>query len=40
RFLQDDANVSQAKIALARAAAVVIAAGLGILGVEPAEEMR
>ena len=40
RFLQDDAKVSQAKIALARAAAVVIAAGLGILGVEPAEEMR
>ncbi|MFT5787710.1 MAG: arginyl-tRNA synthetase [Ascidiaceihabitans sp.] len=40
RFLQDDANVSQAKIALARAAAVVIAAGLGILGVDPAEEMR
>jgi arginyl-tRNA synthetase len=40
RFLQDDQKVSQAKIALARAAAVVIAAGLGILGVEPAEEMR
>lgn len=40
RFLQDDPKVSQAKIALARAAAVVIAAGLGILGVEPAEEMR
>jgi arginyl-tRNA synthetase len=40
RFLQDDVATSQAKIALARAAAVVIAAGLGILGVEPAEEMR
>lgn len=40
RFLQDDPKTSQAKIALARAAAVVIAAGLGILGVEPAEEMR
>jgi arginyl-tRNA synthetase len=40
RFLQDDEKTSQAKIALARAAAVVIAAGLGILGVEPAEEMR
>jgi arginyl-tRNA synthetase len=40
RFLQDDQKMSQAKIALARAAAVVIAAGLGILGVEPAEEMR
>ena len=31
---------SQAKIALARATGVVIAAGLGILGVEPAEELR
>ena len=40
RFLQDDAAVSQAKIALARAAGVVISAGLGILGVTPAEEMR
>ena len=40
RFLQDDPKTSQAKIALARSAAVVIAAGLGILGVRPAEEMR
>ncbi|MGB3313131.1 MAG: arginine--tRNA ligase [Albidovulum sp.] len=40
RFIQDDAAVSQAKIALARAAGVVISAGLGILGVTPAEEMR
>ena len=41
RFLQDgDAATSQAKIALARAVAVVISAGLGILGVTPAEEMR
>ncbi|MEM6374447.1 MAG: DALR anticodon-binding domain-containing protein, partial [Pseudomonadota bacterium] len=40
RFVQDDAATSQAKIALARACAVVIAAGLGILGVEPAEELR
>ena len=40
RFIQDDVATSQAKIALARATAVVIAAGLGILGVEPAEEMR
>jgi arginyl-tRNA synthetase len=41
RFLQDD-NVpaSQAKIALIRAASVVISHGLGILGVTPAEEMR
>jgi len=40
RFLQDDPATSQAKIALARATAVVISAGLGILGVTPAEEMR
>jgi arginyl-tRNA synthetase len=40
RFLQDDPKISQAKIALARSVAVVIAAGLGILGVDPAEEMR
>ena len=40
RFLQDDVATSQAKIALARAVAVVISAGLGILGVTPVEEMR
>jgi len=40
RFLQEDAAVSQSKIALAQAAAIVIASGLGILGVKPAEEMR
>ncbi|MEM7599242.1 MAG: arginine--tRNA ligase [Pseudomonadota bacterium] len=41
RFLQEgDAATSQAKIAQARAVAVVISAGLGILGVTPAEEMR
>ncbi|MDP2062696.1 MAG: arginine--tRNA ligase [Phaeovulum sp.] len=40
RFLQADAATSQAKIALARAAGVVISAGLAILGVTPAEEMR
>lgn len=40
RFLQDDPATSQAKIALARACSVVIAAGLGILGVEPAKELR
>ena len=40
RFVQEDAGISQAKIALARAAGVVISAGLGILGVTPAEEMR
>ncbi|MFD1511277.1 arginine--tRNA ligase [Lacimonas salitolerans] len=41
RLLQEgDAATSQAKIALARSVAVVISAGLGILGVEPAKEMR
>ncbi len=40
RFIQDDAATSQSKIALARAVAVVISAGLGILGVTPMEEMR
>ncbi|WP_281991956.1 arginine--tRNA ligase [Sulfitobacter geojensis] len=40
RFIQDDPAISQAKIALARSTAIVIAAGLGILGVTPAEEMR
>jgi arginyl-tRNA synthetase len=41
RFIQEgDKATSQAKIALARAVAVVISAGLGILGVTPAQEMR
>ena len=41
RFLQEgDAAASSAKIALLRAVAVVISAGLAILGVTPAEEMR
>lgn len=40
RFVQEDRAVASAKIALARAAGVVISAGLGILGVTPAEEMR
>ncbi|EBA08905.1 arginine--tRNA ligase [Sagittula stellata] len=40
RFLQDDPVATQSKIALARATAVVISAGLGILGVTPVEEMR
>ena len=40
RFIQDDAVRARAKIALAEAAAIVIAAGLGILGVKPASEMR
>ncbi|SFA76932.1 arginyl-tRNA synthetase [Poseidonocella pacifica] len=41
RFIQEgDVATSQAKIALARATAIVISAGLGILGVTPVEEMR
>lgn len=40
RFIQDDAVRARAKIALAEAVAIVIAAGLGILGVKPASEMR
>ena len=41
RFIDEgDPVASQAKIALARAVTVVISAGLGILGVTPAEEMR
>lgn len=41
RFLQEgDAETSHSKLALARAVAVVISAGLGILGVTPAQEMR
>jgi arginyl-tRNA synthetase len=41
RFLQDgNDSASAAKIALPRAVAVVISAGLGILGVTPVQEMR
>jgi arginyl-tRNA synthetase len=41
RFIQEgDIATSQAKIALARAVAVVISSGLGILGVKPVVEMR
>lgn len=41
RFVQEgDPATSQGKIALARATAVVLAAGLGILGVTPAQDMR
>ena len=41
RFLDEgDVAGTQAKIALARAVTVVISAGLGILGVTPAKEMR
>lgn len=41
RFIQEgDPATSQAKIALARAVAVVISSALGILGVTPVNEMR
>ena len=41
RFLQEGCTATtQAKIAQAQAVAVVLAAGLGILGVAPVEEMR
>jgi len=41
RFVQeDDPNATAGKIALPRAVGVVLSAGLGILGVTPAEEMR
>lgn len=40
RFLPDDPTAGAAKIVLPRAVAVVISAGLGILGVKPLEEMR
>ncbi|MDR3498702.1 MAG: arginine--tRNA ligase [Parvibaculum sp.] len=39
-IIAEDRNVTLARLALIRAAAYVIAAGLEILGVEPAEEMR
>ena len=41
RFLQDgDNDTTQTKIAMIRAVSVVIASGLGILGVTPVDEMR
>jgi arginyl-tRNA synthetase len=41
RFLQENnPSTSYAKISLIRSAAVVISAGLGILGVTPVQEMR
>jgi arginyl-tRNA synthetase len=39
-ILTENRDVTLARLALIRAAAYVLAAGLGILGVEPAEEMR
>jgi len=40
RFIQENKETSFAKIALARSVAIVISAGLGILGVVPSSEMR
>jgi len=40
RFLQDDPATAAPKLALARSVAVVISAGLAILGVDPVDEMR
>ena len=41
RFIQpDDVPLSQARLALIRAVALVIASGLAILGVTPVEEMH
>ncbi len=39
-LLEDDRDLSLARLGLLRAVAVVIASGLGIFGVEPLEEMR
>jgi arginyl-tRNA synthetase len=41
RFIvKGDAELTKARLALVRGAATVIAAGLGVLGVTPVEEMR
>jgi arginyl-tRNA synthetase len=39
-IITDDQKLTRARVALARAVAVVIASGLGVMGVEPVEEMR
>jgi len=39
RFVQDSAQATLPRLALVRAVATVIASGLGVLGVEPVEEM-
>ncbi len=39
-ILPENRGVTMARLALIRSAALVLAAGLGVLGVEPAEEMR
>ncbi|MDX1485279.1 MAG: arginine--tRNA ligase [Alphaproteobacteria bacterium] len=40
RFLVDDEGLTRARLALVRGVALVIASGLGVLGVQPVEEMR
>ena len=40
RFVADDEALTRARMALARAAAIVIASGLKTMGVQPVEEMR
>ena len=40
RFLVEDTTTSTARLALVRAAQLVIASGLQVLGVNPVEEMR
>ena len=41
RFIvPDDGELTRARVALVRAMAVVIASGLGVIGVRPVEEMR
>ena len=40
RFLQDDATITAQKLALISAVKATLAAGLGILGVTPIDEMR
>ncbi len=39
-ILAENRDVTMSRLALIRAAALVLAAGLGVLGVKPAEEMR
>ncbi len=39
-IIEDDAELTAARLALARGVQTVIASGLGIMGVEPVEEMR
>jgi arginyl-tRNA synthetase len=39
-IIEDDAGVTSARLALVQAVAAVLASGLAVLGVEPAEELR